>query len=154
MNQLYVYLCPLPLGPPSHYPPSHPSSFKGKKIISSFQGLSPNSGMELYFFLSIRVSCYQFNLPRTSHFPVLLNWTQVHSPDAQQSQSTDILLWWRKIECLFAGHQARSLGLLSISWQLSFLGALQINKLMVLHHNLLSVDWLCTCWWEELSLVW
>ena len=40
----------------------------------------------------------------------LLNWTWVCLPATQQSQSTDTRLWWRKVQCLFAGHQARRVG--------------------------------------------
>ena len=42
----------------------------------------------------------------TPFVKLLLNWTWVHLPDMQQSQSTDTGLWWRKVQLLFAGHQA------------------------------------------------
>ena len=40
---------------------------------------------------------------------VLLNQTWVCSPDAQQSQSTDTRVWWRKVQHLLQG-QARRIG--------------------------------------------
>lgn len=45
---------------------------------------------------------------------VELNSTWACSLAMQQSQFTDTGLWWRKLQCLFAGHQARSMGWLML----------------------------------------
>lgn len=41
---------------------------------------------------------------------LILNRTWVHLLAMQQGQFMDTMLWWRKEQCLFAGHQVKNIG--------------------------------------------
>ena len=54
VNQLYVYLYPLPLGPPSHPSPSHPSRSLQSTKLSSLCYAAGSHQLSILFYLFIR----------------------------------------------------------------------------------------------------
>ena len=65
VNQLYVHICPLPLGPPPH-PPSHPSRSSQSTELSS---LRHTAGSHQLSVLHMAVHIRQFQSPSSSHPP-------------------------------------------------------------------------------------
>ena len=100
---------------------------------------------------------------------LLPNWTQVHSPDTQQSQSIDTGLWWRKIQHLLQGTEngqlilnldslmaskerflkatlgVRVAGYMNSLWAISWLVGVQSDISGILVNFLVSISLESTC---------
>ena len=78
---------------------------------------------------------------------LLVNWTWVHSPALQQSQSTDAGLWWRKVQCLLQGtkqwERAAHTEKIQTPWWLSGKGF----QRQYLGWGLKLMEFLLTGWW-------
>ena len=66
MNQLYVYIYPLPLEPPSHPPTSHPSRISQSTKLSSLCCIAASHQLSTLHMVVYICQCYSLN---SSHSP-------------------------------------------------------------------------------------